>query len=103
MKVVQVVPRARARLFDNLIKREAAIREKGRGTFFRVGPKRQRSAKWQHRRYKGSVTLARELADGVVAKIRSASDGDWQMLSAFLGFVDRHCGDQVAAINIQYR
>ena len=103
MKIVQVRPRERARLYDNLIKREAAIREKGRGTFFRVGPKRQKSAKWQHRRYKGSVTLARELADGVTAKIRSASQSEWQMLSAFLGFLDRHCGDQVSAITIQYR
>jgi len=103
MKIVQVVPRQKARLYDNLIKREAAIRENGRGTFFRVGPKRQKSAKWQHRRYKGSVTLERALADGVSAKIRSASDGDWQMLSAFLGFVDRHCGDQVSAITIEYR
>jgi hypothetical protein len=32
-----------------------------------------------------------------------ADDQDWQMLSAFLGFVDRHFSNQILAINIHYR
>jgi len=30
-------------------------------------------------------------------------DEDWQLLSAFLGWIDRHFGDQVLAVNIQYQ
>ena len=37
MKVIEIVPRSRMRLYDDLVAKEADIREKGRGTFFRAG------------------------------------------------------------------
>jgi len=103
MKIVEVTPRKKSALYAGLVKREAAIRRNGRGTFSRRGPARASTAVWNHKRFKGSVNLRREAAELVSAKIRSPTPEDeGKLLKAFLGFVDRHFGDQVATITIHY-
>jgi hypothetical protein len=103
MKIVEIAPRKRSPLYAGLVKREAAIRRNGRGTFARRGPARTRTATWSHKRFKGSVSLRREEAELVSAKIRSPNPEDeGKLLKAFLGFVDRHFGDQVTTITIHY-
>src|SRR5262249_59027040 len=37
MKIIEIVPRARARLYGTLVAKEDAIRRSGRGTYVRVG------------------------------------------------------------------
>ena len=37
MKLVQIVPRGKVRLFGAIVKKEADIRKNDRGTFYRVG------------------------------------------------------------------
>jgi hypothetical protein len=55
-------------------------------------------------RIKGSVQLAHDPSEIVTAKVRAATPEDERkLLSSFLGFVDRHCGDHVDTITIQYR
>jgi hypothetical protein len=103
MKVIEIVPRAKAKLYDGLVKKEADIRRGGRGTFYRAGRAGRNAAQWKHRRYGGSVNLSRGESEAVTAKIRGQAGGDWQMLLAFLGFVDRHFGDKVAKMMIDYR
>jgi len=103
MRIVDIEPNPSAKLFDAMLKKEAAIRSAGRGTFFLAGRKLKNSAKWKHKAYSGEITLTRHDAQRVSAKIRSgAKAGEWQMMSAFLGFVDRHFGEEIAAINIRY-
>jgi hypothetical protein len=103
MKIVEIVPRARARLFGTLVAKEAAIRKGGRGTYVRVGRKSQHAARWKHKNYTGSVELKRGAAETVTAKVRAATPEDERkLLSSFLGFVDRHAGDQVTTITIHY-
>ncbi len=102
MKIVQIVPRGKVRLFGAIVKKEADIRKNDRGTFYRAGRKRQNEATWSHKRYKGSVSLKHGDGETVTARVRSP-DQEWQMLSAFLGWLNRHFGDQVTAVNIQYR
>jgi hypothetical protein len=103
MKTVEITPLRKSPLYGGLIKREAAIRKKGRGTFSRKGPARARTATWSHKRFKGTVSLKREDDELVSAKIRSATPEDeGGLLKAFLGFVDRHYGNQVATITIHY-
>ena len=60
MKIVEITPRRKVPLYGALIRREADIRSKGRGTFARQGRKRARSAIWKHKRFKGTVNLQRE-------------------------------------------
>jgi hypothetical protein len=50
-------------------------------------------------RFKGRIKLKREPSETVVARVSSA---DWQLLSAFIGWVDRHFGDQVQNMTIEY-
>lgn len=104
MKIVTIVPRPRARLYGALVAKEAAIREKGRGTYARVGRKVRGSTRWKHKMYKGSVQLTHGDAEIVTAKVRARTPEDERrLLSSFLGFVDRHSGDHVDTITIQYR
>src|SRR5690348_5867513 len=103
MRIVEIVPNERVKLFDALQKKEAAIRTAGRGTFFLAGRKLKNSAKWKHKAYAGEISMTRGILNGVSSKIRSsARTGEWQMMSAFLGFVDRHFGAEIAAITIRY-
>jgi hypothetical protein len=103
MKTVEITPRERTALYGTLVKREAAIRRNGRGTFARRGPARKRSAIWTHKKFTGTVSLKQEDAQLVSAKIRSrVAEDERRLLNAFLGFVDRQCGPQVATITIRY-
>ena len=104
MKILKIVPRDRTRLYGALVAKEAAIRKSGRGTYSRVGRRSLGSARWKHKMYKGSVQLAHDPSEIVTAKVRAATPEDERkLLSSFLGFVDRHCGDYVDTITIQYR
>jgi hypothetical protein len=103
MKIVEITPREKSPMYGGLVKREAAIRKNGRGTFSRRGPARAGAATWSHKRFKGSVSLKRAGGEMVTAKIRSrTAEDEGSLLKAFLGFVDRHFGDQVATITIHY-
>ena len=104
MKIVQIVPNEGEKLYDDLVKKQGEIRKKGRGTFRRTGRAARSSATWKHKAYRGSVALKRGPSGSVTAKIRApAHDREWQMLSAFLGFVDRHLDSKVSSITIDYR
>jgi hypothetical protein len=104
MKVIQIVPQEGLALFAALAKKEAEIHKKGLGTFYRSGAKKRNSSRWRHKAYSGSMTLERGLGEVVLAEIHApAPDQEWQMLSAFLGFIDRHFGDRILAITIHYR
>jgi hypothetical protein len=104
MKVVEIVPRRRIPLYGTLVAKEEAIHKGGRGTYVRVGRKQRDAARWKHKNYRGSVALKRGEAEVVTAQVRASSPEDERkLLSSFLGFVDRHSGDQVATITIHYR
>jgi len=104
MKVVEIVPRQRTQLYRALVAKEATIRKNGRGTYVRSGRKTHDSARWKHKKYRGSVLLKRNPSEVVTAKVRAATaDDERKLLSSFLGFVDRHSGDRVATITIHYR
>ena len=104
MKLLEIVPRPGTRLYGVLVAKEAAIRKSGRGTYTRAGHRSRDSARWEHKLYKGSVRLAHDPSEIVTAKVRAATPEDERrLLSSFIGFVDRHCGDHVDTIKIQYR
>jgi hypothetical protein len=103
MKVVEIVPRERIRLYGILVAKEAAIRKNKRGTYMRVGRKTRDRARWKHKNFRGSVHLKRDASERVTATIRAPTPEDERkLLSSFLGFVDRHSGDQVATVTIHY-
>jgi len=104
MKMLQIVPRSGSRLYGAMLKKQADIRKGGRGTFSRASARRRHSARWTHVRYKGSVNLEPGLSDAVNVEIKSPERGDEaRLLSSFLGWLDRHFGDELSSISIQYR
>jgi hypothetical protein len=104
MKVIQIVPQEGLALYAGLAKKEAEIRKKGLGTFYRAAVKNRNSSKWRHKAYSGWITLERGLGEVVLAEIHAPAPGqEWQLLSAFLGFIDRHFGSRILAITIHYR
>ena len=104
MKVVEIVPRNRAHLYDTPVGKEAAIRRSGRGTYTRVGRKARGSVRWKHKMYGGSVQVSHGQSEVVTAKVRATTaENERKLLSSFLGFVDRHSGNHVDTITIQYR
>jgi hypothetical protein len=87
-----------------MIKKQADIRKSGRGTFSRAGAKRRNAARWTHVRYKGSIRLEPGLSDAVKAEVKSPVRGDEaRLLSSFLGWLDRHFGDQLSSVTVQYQ
>jgi hypothetical protein len=104
MKVIQIVPREGLALYAALVKKEAGFRKRSRGTFYRAAASKRTSSKWRHKAYRGWVNLERGLSEVVLAEIHApVRDEEWQMLSAFLGFIDRHFGERILAITIHYR
>ena len=104
MKILEIVPRPRARLFGTLVDKEDSIQRKGRGTYVRVGRKSNSAARWKHKKYGGSVELSRDPDETITAKIRaSGPENEIGLLRSFLGFVERHSDDRVATITIHYR
>jgi hypothetical protein len=105
MKILQIIPQDGVRLYGAMVKKELELRKKG--TFYRAAAKAKNEAKWHHKRYKGWINLRRGLSEVVMAEVRSvglsAVDAEWQILRAFLGFLDRHFANEIVAVNIQYR
>ena len=106
-RLVQVVPVPGVRLFGMMVKKELEIfrTRKDKAAFRRSGRKEHNRAKWSHERYKGWIKLQRAAGEVVTAEVKSLSKGDdqWQLLHAFIGWLDRHFADKIEAINIQYR
>ena len=103
MKLLQIVPREGTRLYGAIIKKQAEIRRHGRGTFMRASASK-RAARWTHVRYKGSLKLHPGAQNAVEVEIKSPERGDEaRLLSSFLGWMDRHFGDRLSSVRIQYR
>jgi hypothetical protein len=102
MKLLQIVPRDGTQLFGAMIRKQAEIRRSGRGTFSRAAGGK-RAARWKHVRYRGSIELKAGEAHAVDARIKSPDHGDEARLtSSFLGWLDRHFGDKLSSVHIQY-
>jgi hypothetical protein len=103
MITVTVTPQNRENLYGLLIKKEVSLRRSNKGTLHRAASKKKNQAKWVHREYKGWINLQKCLGGVTVAIVQSKSRGsEWQLLSSFVGFLDRHFRDSIASINLSY-
>jgi len=104
MKLLRIVPRDGNRLYDAILRKQAEIRRGGRGTFLRAGARKRHATRWTHVRYKGSIKLEPGPSQSVEAVIKSPDRGDEaRLLSSFLGWLDRHFGEHLLSVNIEYR
>jgi hypothetical protein len=100
MKILQVVPKADT---DEPLKKLLKEKERSlRGTTTTLV--REREGRWRHKKYPGWITWDETRGGILVAEIRSKVEGaDWQLLRSFVGYLDRHFGDQIESITITYR
>jgi len=100
MKVLQVVPKTGIKLS---LKSQLKAKERE----LRSGPtafRRKKEGKWVHVKYPGWISWDEAPGGLVIAEIHPGKDGsDWQLLRAFVGYVDRHLGDHLESMSIFYR
>jgi hypothetical protein len=100
MKIVQVVPKPgiAAKLKTLLKGTERQLR--GPHTTFR----REREGRWKHVKYPGWIQWDDAAGGLLVAEVRTrVADHEWQMLQAFVGYLDRHLGAEIESISVYYR
>ena len=103
MSRISVIPIGGTNLYGLLTKKEVALRKKNQGTLHRSGSKKAGVAKWTHSTYKGWITMQKCVGGTVAATLQSrVRQDEWQLLSSFLGFLDRHFRDCIASITISY-
>lgn len=100
MKIVQVVPLAddRPTLKQLLNQTERRLRH-GPTAFSRTS-----AGRWAHVKYPGFIKW--DLARGgiLVAEVQSKRpEQEWQLLQAFIGYLDRHLGEYIQTVSITYR
>ena len=93
----------RENLYGMLVKKEVALRKRKQGTLHVASGKKANEATWKHASYPGRVRFQKCLGGVVCAVVKSRShDSEWQLLSSFIGFLDRHFRDSVSNITISY-
>ena len=100
MKAVQIIPLADDKPSLKALLKDTERELRGSRTTF----KRQREGRWVHKRYPGWINWGLAKGGIIVAEVQSKRpDTEWQLLQAFIGYVDRHIGEYVQSINIIYR
>lgn len=100
---INITPQADADIYSLLVQKERQLRAKNRGTLHRSGAKRTDKEKWVHNSFKGWIQFQRCLGGVCVAMIQTRNpDEQWQLLAAFLGFLDRHFRKQISSIYLNY-
>lgn len=85
-------------MYGALVKKEISIRHVKLGTFRRVA-----RGKWRHKKFPGWLRFEKSFGNVMTIEVRSIlQEKEWQLLSAFIGFVDRNFAGKIRAINIQY-
>jgi hypothetical protein len=85
------------------LQKERQLRSKNRGTLHRAGPKRPNKEKWVHNSFKGWIQFQRCLGGVCVAMLQTRNpDEQWQLLTAFLGFLDRHFRAKISSAYLNY-
>ena len=98
-----VIPREGEDIYGLLTKKEVDLRRKKQGTLHRAGAKTRGKDKWAHRSFPGWINLQRCIGGTLAATVQSrAAEAEWQLLTSFIGFLDRHFRDEIASVTISY-
>ena len=100
MKVIHVLPRRK-------IKKSLKAQLKAKERELRGGPtafSRQKEGRWVHVKYSGWITWDETVGGVLVAEVNTKKpEFEWQLLQAFIGYLNRHLGNVIDAIWISYR
>jgi hypothetical protein len=100
---VSITPKTNENIYGLMVQKELALRRQNRGTLHRYGAKKKDEDKWGHNSYNGWIRFQKCLGGVVVALVQSKnSEEEWQLLSSFIGFLDRHFRDSISNIILAY-
>jgi len=98
MKTLQVVPKPGTNSKLKIILKNTERNLGGPHTFHRM-----REGRWNHAKYPGWIQWDEAAGGLLVAEIHTkVKDHEWQMMEAFIGYLDRHLGEQIESISIYY-
>ena len=110
MKQVQIIPKAQLDLVALASGRRKEIEQAraGQGAFLVASSGkrgRARTETWKHRKHPGRVKLVQGMGGVMLAQIIPKADADEgsEVFGAFMSWLDRNCGEEILAINVQYR
>jgi hypothetical protein len=98
-----ITPKNSENIYALMVKKEMTLRRQKKGTLHRIGCRKKNEVRWTHSSYDGRIKLQRCIGGMMVAQV-SAKDvkKEWQLLTSFVGFVDRHFRTNISNINIGY-
>ena len=100
MKILQVVPKPGTNSKLKTILKNTERNLRGPHTTFH----REREGRWKHVKYPGWIQWDQAPGGLLIAEIQSkVKDHEWQMMDAFIGYLDRHLGEQIESISVYYR
>jgi len=100
MKLVQVVPAADSKISLKTLLKAKERELRGKATAFI----RQKEGRWVHVKYPGWINWDEAVGGVLVAEVNTKKpEFEWQLLQAFIGYLDRHLGESIGAIWIAYR
>ncbi len=100
MKIVQVIPKAGTSSKLKTLLKNAERQLRGPHTTF----EQEKEGRWKHVKYPGWIQWDDATRGLLIAEVRTKfTDHDWQILEAFIGYLDRHLGDDIESITINDR
>jgi hypothetical protein len=64
----------------------------------------EKEGRWKHVKYPGWIHWDDAPGGLLIAEIRTrVKDHEWQIMEAFIGYLDRHLGEQIDSISVYYR
>lgn len=100
VKILQVVPKPGTNSKLKAILKNTERHLRGPHTTFH----REREGRWKHVKYPGWIHWDQAPGGLLIAEIHSkVKDHEWQMMDAFIGYLDRHLGDHIESISVYYR
>jgi len=103
MITITLKPRGGEKLFEKLVQKERELKKAGRGTLHTAGRSKKGQVRWTHVRYPGKIAFEKSIAQVVVAKLTVSKDAQqWQLLTSFVGFLDRYFRDVIESLQISY-
>ena len=100
MKLLQVVPKPGIKIKLKSILKNTERNLRGPHTIFL----RLHEGHWKHVKYPGWIKWDQAAGGLLVAEIHTkVKDHEWQMMDAFIGYLDRHMGEQIESISLYYR
>ena len=104
-RLIQIIPVEKAQLFKEMVETLREREESKRGSLKLLESNlNRRRAKCSHKKHGGQIELLGWDGEMLLASVKRKGRGEeWQLLGDLVGWIDRNFGEQIQAINIQFR